>query len=231
MSPDKYIDIVTDKLVSQTKWEDAGGHWYLFDFPFGGSQTYELAWNNGFILRLSMVLSTHEILMEKMLRTMADIYGVPKSYVNESMLLYWDKLMMEVFGRVDSIRQERPKLRKESINESQNKLDRYHNYVVDDMIKNTDFSVTDAVSKIFVNIKLPFRPPKAIPMYFGGVLRWTYPNKSFGKYVIEKYGVDPMKHYGHDIYEWTIVWNLFVSKFLPIAREKVRELLAPYGYK
>jgi hypothetical protein len=116
------------------------------------------------------------------------------------------------------------------MNESQDKLDRYHNYIVDDMIKNIDFSVTDAVTKIFVNIKLPFMAPKPILMYFGGVIRWVEPNKSFGKYVMEKYGIEPMKHYGHDIYEWTIVWNLFVSKFLPIAREKVRGLLAPYGY-
>jgi hypothetical protein len=76
------------------------------------------------------------------------------------------------------------------MNESQDKLDRYHNYIVDDMIKNIDFSVTDAVTKIFVNIKLPFMAPKPIPMYFGGVLRWVEPNKSFGKYVIEKYGIE-----------------------------------------
>jgi hypothetical protein len=113
----KFVDSVTDDLIQKTKWEKFEGFssdddWTLFHLPFKtkGGGTYRMAYNNGMILRLSMVLSIHSLLLDDMVNKFRKEYGLPGKETNEAMLIYWDKLMMEIFGEIDIRRMDRPRL-------------------------------------------------------------------------------------------------------------------------
>lgn len=106
MNYQKFIAKVTDDLIKKTKWKKIDDHWTLFHFPFKGKGggIHRLAYNNGSILRLSMVLSVHDLLLEDMVNKFKNVYGLPRKEINEAMLIYWDKLMMDVFGEIDTMR-------------------------------------------------------------------------------------------------------------------------------
>lgn len=109
------------------------------------------------------------------------------------------------------------------------RLDRYYQYVVDDIIKSINFSLVDSITNIYVKVKFPFRNVQPIDFGFPGT-NSVETNISFGQYITQKYGVDvTLNHNGTS--EWGILWQSYISKFKPYAEEKMRELLSPYGYQ
>lgn len=103
------------------------------------------------------------------------------------------------------------------------KLEVYYNYIVDNILTNITYRVTDTPMKIFVDIDLPFYTD---PILFGDWVRVGMKNISFGKYVVQNYGVR-VDDNRNEIDE---VYRRFVPKFKQQAEEKFKELLSPYGY-
>jgi hypothetical protein len=84
-----------------------------------------------------------------------------------------------------------------------NKQEKYYNYVVDDLVKNTEIDHDQETIKFpfYYNYILPLHPT---PFLFS----LSYLSTIFSKHVIERYGV-------HDE-EMEIIWNQYREKILTI---------------
>ena len=86
-----------------------------------------------------------------------------------------------------------------------NKKEKYINYVVNDLVKNTEIDHDQETIKFpfYYNYILP-----SSPLPFPSILFYSHHSTTFSKHVIERYGV-------HDE-EMRIIWNQYREKILTI---------------
>jgi hypothetical protein len=213
MTGEKYINFVVNELLKGTTVEIYGNIPYFYT-PTGiihrNGDVY--MYDDTIQKKYGIPEDLHNTIEQKYKDILLDLeydigYTLPKPK--------WDESVYDFLKRV-----RRP------INESlKGKLDNYHNYIVDDIIKNLKFDVVDAVSKVYVRVTLPFRAPSThdLDIYITNT-NLTSKNIVFGQFLNMRYGVNKKS-------EMVRIWFLFVDKYIPFVKQKMRELLAPYGYK
>ncbi len=100
---------------------------------------------------------------------------------------------------------------------------RYYDFIIDKIMSEVSYDIMDASTGVHVLTSIPFIEFSVGDIdYHNGIFYMTSPNKTFGAHVVEKYGARTG--------EIIMLWEKFVEVFNSHTKDKLGELLSPYGY-